>query len=92
MSAKVCRVGCMWSTVQARHLVHVLTVTTYVPIVVSRQILQQVSTLYTLKSTRQRFSSGTLRLMVLHQQIRPYPRPIGFDYEVEQQKNAVRQH
>lgn len=25
----------------------------------------------------------------LHQQIRPYPRPIGFDYEVEQQKNGL---
>ena len=25
----------------------------------------------------------------LHQQIRPYPRPIGFDYEVEQQKNGA---
>ena len=25
----------------------------------------------------------------LHQQIRPYPRPIGFDYEVEQQKDGV---
>lgn len=24
----------------------------------------------------------------LHQQIRPYPRPIGFDYEVEQEKNG----
>ena len=24
----------------------------------------------------------------LHQQIRPYPRPIGYDYEIEQQKNG----